>query len=62
MFSDGSLAFAGFLIYFVVKENGKKVMKLVRAGSRTQNCSVPVSEHVSRSLGFDGLYNILKFL
>ena len=25
VFSDGSLAFTGFLIYFVVKEEGKKV-------------------------------------
>ena len=62
VFSDGSLAFAGFLIYFVIKEEGKKVLKLVRAGSKTQNCSVPVSEHISRSLGMDGLYEILSVL
>ena len=62
VFSDGSLAFAGFLIYFVVKQDRKKVLKLVRASSKTQNCSVPVSEHVSRSLGFDGWHAILSVL
>ena len=37
-------------------------MKLVRAGSKTQNCSVLVSEHISRSLVMDGLYAILSVL
>ena len=62
IFSDGSIAFAGFLIYFVIREENHKMMKLVRCGSKTQNCSVPVSEHVSRSLGVDGLYSILSVL
>ena len=62
VFSDGSLAFAGYLIYFVVREDKQRVMKLVRSGSKTQNCSVPVSKHISRSLGMDGLYSILSVL
>ena len=32
VFSDSSLAFAGYLIYFVVREGDQKVMKLVRCG------------------------------
>ena len=62
IFSDGSLAFTGFLIYFVIREESRKVMKLVRCGSKTQNCSVPVSKLVSRILGVDGLYSILSVL
>ena len=63
VFSDGSLSFSGYLIYMVIREdNGYKTMKLIRSGSKTQNSSVPVSEHIARTIGINVLYGILSVL
>ena len=49
-FSEGSSAFSGFCLYFVTTDKeGKMTMHLVKAGGKSNNGSVPVAEHISRT-------------
>ena len=53
IFHDGSSSSAGASIYLIVQEQGsnRKNMKICRAGTKTQDASIPVIEMISRSYG-----------
>ena len=62
IFSDGSLGLSAYVIYFRVSPKGRDCLKLVKANSKTVNSSVPVSEHLSRSLALEGLFQIISMI
>ena len=40
----------------------KETMKMVKAGGRTHDCSVLVSEHVSKTITINSLYGMLSVI
>ena len=60
IFSDKSHALCGYVIYFFIQENNGRVMRIVKAASKTFNSTVPTAEHVSRSIALDGVFTILQ--
>ena len=63
IFSDGSLAFAGNGIYLMIRNSkGKETMRMIKAGGRTHDDLVPVSEHVSKTIAINSLYGVLSVI
>ena len=63
VFHDGSSLTFGVSIYLAVETKGKKRIAIAKAGSKSDYCTVPVMEHVSRSCSIvmpQPLINVLK--
>jgi len=63
IFHDGSSLTAGVSIYLgIINENGTGKMEIVKAGSKSDSCSTPVMEHISRSYGIVMLQPLINVL
>ena len=63
IFHDASVSSIGVIIYLlVVSEIGAKCLRIVRAGTKCSNNSVPTLEHVSRTYSLVLLKPMLKVL
>ena len=64
IFHDGSSSSAGAAIYLIVQEQGsnKKNMRICKAGTKTQDASIPVIEMISRSYGILLLKQLINLL
>ena len=60
---DGSLLFFPYVLYSVtINQKGNKELQLLNAGSHNDNVSVPVSEHISRTLALNAIYSVINLL
>ena len=63
IFHDGSLLFAAYVIYAIIMDQkNKRKLHLIKSGAKTDNCSVPVAEHLSRTQALSGLYSFISVI